>query len=134
MRPVIRVDLSSSLASNPSGGVVAVRDESLAGRANSDYNDHYDYERYISMSKRRYSWSVAEAKAHLSDVIERARNEGPQEIARRGKRTAVVVSVEEWDRKTQRKGSLVEFLAASPLRGSGVSDREKLTKNEEPAY
>lgn len=72
------------------------------------------------MSKGRRLWSVADAKAHLSDVIERARNEGPQEIARRGKRTAVVVSVEDWDRKTQRKGSLVEFLEASPLRGSGL--------------
>jgi prevent-host-death family protein len=72
------------------------------------------------MPKHRRLWSVAEAKAHLSDVIERARNEGPQEIARRGRRTAVVVSAEEWDRKTQRKGTLVEFLAASPLRGSGL--------------
>jgi prevent-host-death family protein len=70
--------------------------------------------------QQRRLWSVAEAKAHLSDVIERARNEGPQEISRHGKRAAVVVSVEEWDRKTQRKGSLVDFLGASPLRGSGL--------------
>ena len=59
------------------------------------------------MTKRQRSWSVAEAKAHLSDVIERARSEGPQEIARRGRRAAVVVSAEEWDRKVRRKGSLV---------------------------
>jgi len=70
--------------------------------------------------KREHLWSVAEAKAHFSDVIERAHSEGPQQIARRGRRAAVVVSAEEWDRKTRRKGSLVEFLEASPLRGSGL--------------
>jgi hypothetical protein len=29
-------------------------------------------------------------------------------------------AVEEWERKTKRKGNLAEFFAASPLRGSGV--------------
>lgn len=72
------------------------------------------------MTKRRRPWSVAEAKAHLSDVIEKACSEGPQEIARRGLRAAVVVSAEEWDRKVRRKGSLVDFLAASPLRDSSL--------------
>jgi prevent-host-death family protein len=84
------------------------------------------------MSKGRRPWSVAEAKAHLSDVIEHARNEGPQEITRRGKRTAVVVSVEEWDRKTQRKGSLVEFLAASPLHGSGLEVKRVRDRPRKP--
>ncbi len=72
------------------------------------------------MTKRQRSWSVAEAKAHFSDVIERARREGPQEIARRGRRAAVVVSAEEWDRKVRRKSTIVEFFAASPLRGSSL--------------
>jgi prevent-host-death family protein len=72
------------------------------------------------MTERRSSWSVAEVRAHLSEVIERARSEGPQEILRRGRRMAILVSAEEWDRKTQRKGSLVDFLGASPLRGSGL--------------
>jgi hypothetical protein len=30
----------------------------------------------------------------------------------------VVVSIDEWARKTMRKGSLAEFLLASPLRGA----------------
>lgn len=72
------------------------------------------------MTKRRSSWSVGEARAHLSEVIERARSEGPQEIFRRGRRTAILVSAEEWDRKAHRNGRLVDFLAASPLRGSGL--------------
>jgi prevent-host-death family protein len=66
------------------------------------------------------SWTVAEAKAQLSAVIDRARLEGPQTITRRGRRTAVVVSAEEWERKTKRTGNLAEFFAESPLRGADV--------------
>jgi hypothetical protein len=32
----------------------------------------------------------------------------------------VVVSAEEWSRKTTRKGTLAEFLLASPLRGTDL--------------
>jgi prevent-host-death family protein len=74
----------------------------------------------LDMAKHGHSWSVAKAKAHLSEVIERAQADGPQEITRHGRRAVVVVAAEEWDRKTRRKGSLVEFLARSPLRGSGI--------------
>jgi prevent-host-death family protein len=66
------------------------------------------------------SWTVATAKARLSEVIDRAANEGPQTITRHGRNAAVVVSAEEWERKTKRRGNLVEFFARSPLRGSGV--------------
>jgi prevent-host-death family protein len=65
-------------------------------------------------------WTVAEAKAKFSEVIEKARNSGPQTVTRNGKRAVVVVSAEEWDRKTARKGTLVEFFQNSPLRGSGL--------------
>jgi prevent-host-death family protein len=68
-------------------------------------------------------WTVARAKAKLSEVIEQARTQGPQAITRNGRRAAVVVSAEEWERRTQRVGSLAEFFAASPLRGSGLSAR-----------
>ena len=64
------------------------------------------------------TWSVAEAKARFSELIERARVEGPQKISRRGREAVVVVSSEEWERKSKRSGNLAEFLAASPLRES----------------
>jgi prevent-host-death family protein len=71
------------------------------------------------------TWSVAEAKARFSEVLDQARD-GPQTITRNGKRAAVVVSAEEWERRTSRAGTLVDFLAASPLRGSGLRvDRAK---------
>ena len=63
-------------------------------------------------------WSVAEAKAKLSEVVSRAMSDGPQLITRNGRKAVVVVSVEEWEKRTKPKGSLVEFFANSPLRGS----------------
>jgi prevent-host-death family protein len=65
------------------------------------------------------TWTLANAKARLSEVIERAQS-GPQIITRHGKPNAVIVSAEEWARKTARKGTLAEFLLASPLRGADL--------------
>ena len=66
------------------------------------------------------TWTVAEAKARLSEVLEQARSQGPQTITRHGRTAAIIVSPEEWDRKARRVGNLAEFFAASPLRGSGL--------------
>lgn len=63
-------------------------------------------------------WPVAVAKAQLSAVIDQALTEGPQTITRSGRTAVVVVSAEEWQRKTRRKGNLAEFFASSPLRGA----------------
>ncbi|CDZ51942.1 type II toxin-antitoxin system Phd/YefM family antitoxin [Neorhizobium galegae] len=74
------------------------------------------------------SWTVAGAKAKLSEVMERAQL-APQTITRNGKPSVVVVSAEEWQKKTARRGSLAEFLLASPLRGTDL-DTER--QNDEP--
>ena len=66
------------------------------------------------------SWKVAEAKAHFSELIDKALHEGAQEITRHGRRAVVVVSATEWDRRAKRKETLVEFLDKSPLKGSGL--------------
>ena len=42
-----------------------------------------------------HKWTVAEAKAKFSEVIERAQSQGPQTITRNGRKTAVVVAAEE---------------------------------------
>jgi len=65
------------------------------------------------------SWTVANAKAKLSEVIERAQSTS-QTITRNGKPSVLVVSAEEWQRKTARKGSLAQFLMESPLRGTDL--------------
>lgn len=71
-------------------------------------------------------WQLQEAKNKLSEVIERALREGPQVISRRGKETAVVVSVEEYARKGRQEPSLAEFFLRSPLRRANLRlERDK---------
>ena len=45
---------------------------------------------------------------------------GSATVTRNGRSAVVVVSVDEWERKTKRKGTLADFFAASPLRDSGI--------------
>lgn len=68
------------------------------------------------------SWTVAQAKARLSEVIDKARREGPQAITRHGKSAVVVVEAELWERimRREQRGSFADFLRASPLPGSGL--------------
>ncbi|HTG32669.1 MAG TPA: type II toxin-antitoxin system Phd/YefM family antitoxin [Thermoanaerobaculia bacterium] len=68
----------------------------------------------------RESLDPRDAKAHLSEVVESALKKGPQIITRHGRKAVVVVAAEEWERKTQRQGTLADFFAASPLRESGL--------------
>ncbi len=44
------------------------------------------------------SWSLAEAKAKFSEVVERARTDGPQHVTRNGRKAVVIVSEAEWGR------------------------------------
>ncbi|WP_095203096.1 type II toxin-antitoxin system Phd/YefM family antitoxin [Mesorhizobium carmichaelinearum] len=65
------------------------------------------------------NWTVTRAKARFSEVVNQAQSL-PQTITRNGKPIVVVVSAEEWHRKTARKGTLAEFLLDSPLRGADL--------------
>jgi prevent-host-death family protein len=69
------------------------------------------------------TWTVAEAKAKFSEVIDQAHAQGPQTITRNGRQAVVIVAAEEWYRKTRRGGNLAEFFATSPLRGSRLRAR-----------
>ncbi len=63
-------------------------------------------------------WPVKDARASFSELVDRALSDGPQIVTRNGK--PVVVSVEEWERRNRRRGDLVDFFAASPLREEGI--------------
>jgi prevent-host-death family protein len=66
------------------------------------------------------AWSLAEAKAKFSEVVERARTQGPQRVTRNGKDAVVVVSVEEWSKRRRPPETLFEFFERSPLRGTDI--------------
>jgi prevent-host-death family protein len=58
------------------------------------------------------NWSLRDAKDHLSELVTAAQDE-PQIITRRGRRAAVVLSDEEYDRLRQRREPLSSFFARS---------------------
>jgi antitoxin Phd len=62
-------------------------------------------------------WQLQEAKNRLSELVRRARDEGPQVITLHGRDAAVVVSARDYARTARRKESLAEFVRRSPLAG-----------------
>ncbi len=69
---------------------------------------------------RKHRWQLQEAKNKLSQVAEEAIAYGPQVITKRGEDAVVVISRDEYERLSRPQTSLVGFLAASPLAGSGL--------------
>ena len=64
-------------------------------------------------------WQLHDAKAHLSDLVRRARVEGPQRITVYGEDAVVVVSAAEFAQilaRSKPKRSLRAMLCNSPLR------------------
>jgi len=76
------------------------------------------------------TWQVQTAKARFSELLRRARAEGPQIVTKQGKDDVVVVTVEQYRKQTKRSrqpASLVQFFAQSPLAGVDLNlerDRE----------
>lgn len=69
-------------------------------------------------------WQLQEAKNKLSEVINLALTQGPQLITRRGEKTAVLLSFNEYEKLCKAQGRLSEFFRESPLAGTSVN-REK---------
>jgi prevent-host-death family protein len=61
-------------------------------------------------------WQLQEAKNHLSEVVRKARDEGPQVITLHGSDAVVVVAANEYQQLARRRrGTLMEFFRTSPL-------------------
>jgi len=67
---------------------------------------------------RASRWALQDAKARFSELVRKAKTEGPQHITVHGREEVVLVSVEEYRRVTgERTGAaLVALLQDSPLR------------------
>jgi prevent-host-death family protein len=66
------------------------------------------------------TWPATKAKAKLSAVLDKAESEGPQRVTRRGRKTCILLTEEEWKERTEPKETFGQFLLNSPLRGSGL--------------
>ncbi len=59
-------------------------------------------------------WQVQEAKAKFSELLETSRTAGPQVVTKRGVKTAVLVSFEEWERMKRSSRTGLQDLLLSP--------------------
>jgi len=62
-------------------------------------------------------WQLQDARNRLSELVRKAREEGPQVITLRGRDAVVVVSANEFGKLSRPRGSLVDFFRKSPLAG-----------------
>ncbi len=62
----------------------------------------------------KVAWQLQAAKQHFSELVERARNEGPQVVTKHGKDAVVVVSAEEYQRLRGDGPNLIEFIRSAP--------------------
>ncbi len=85
-------------------------------------------ETHAHAGSRRGLWALQDAKARFSEVVRKAKTEGPQRITVHGREEVVVVSVEEYRRvKGEQTGqALVQVLQDSPL--------GDITIDHEPTY
>ena len=60
------------------------------------------------------TWQLQAAKQHFSELVERARRDGPQVVTKHGKEAVVVVSVEEYHRLRGSGPNLVEYIRSAP--------------------
>lgn len=72
------------------------------------------YPKGAPMSDR---WQLQEAKNRLSEVVRKARVDGPQIITVHGTDAVVMVCAEQYRKLSRHKGTLVEFFRRSPLVG-----------------
>jgi prevent-host-death family protein len=77
------------------------------------------------------TWQLQEAKARLSEVIKKAKKEGPQSITVHGSPTAVVISSKEYERLKHPQWSFVEFMRRSPLYGLDLDLNREQTLTRE---
>jgi prevent-host-death family protein len=60
------------------------------------------------------AWQLQAAKQHFSELVERARQEGPQVVTKHGKDAVVVISTEDYQRLRGSEPRLIDFIRTAP--------------------
>ena len=93
----------------------------------------YVTSQYTATSPQRgslASWQVRDAKARFSEFLDATMRDGPQVVTRRGIETAVLVSIEEWNRlqRAARPGLKTLLLAPEGRFENLVAERGDLQR------
>ena len=71
-------------------------------------------------------WQLQEAKNKFSNLVNKARRDGPQIVTKHGEASVVVLSFEDYKQLTAPKEKLASFLRNSPLFGQDLDvERQK---------
>ena len=73
-------------------------------------------------------WQLQQAKQRFSEVVQRALDDGPQVVTRRGEEAVVIVSAADFQRLTGRVPDFKQFL----LEGPDLGELE-ISRDERPA-
>jgi prevent-host-death family protein len=73
------------------------------------------------------NWNLADAKNRLSEVLDRAKRDGPQTIKRRGD-TFVLLPADQYEQLTGKKPSFTEFLLSGPR----IDDLHTMPRSDSP--
>ena len=65
-------------------------------------------------------WQLQDAKNRFSEIVNKALRDGPQVVTRRGKKTVVIMSIEQYQSLVRPKVNIVDFFQSSPLRGEDL--------------
>jgi prevent-host-death family protein len=76
-------------------------------------------------------WQLQDAKNRFSEIVNKALRDGPQVVTRRGKKTVVIMSVEQYQSLVRPKENIVDFFQESPLRGEDLDLMRKKDSTRE---
>ena len=86
----------------------------------SDENPHV-FQKPSGATSRHGGWKLEDAKARFSEVVRRARSEGPQRVSVRGCDAVVVIAADEFDRLQPHSADRLPFVAfMETLSGEGL--------------
>ena len=71
-------------------------------------------------------WQLQEAKNKFSNLVDRARHDGPQVVTKHGRESVVIISIEDYQKLNRPASDLISFFKQSPLSGINLD----LTRNK----
>lgn len=74
-------------------------------------------------------WQLQEAKNKFSNLVDKARHDGPQVVTKHGKEAVVIIAIEDYQKLNKPKSDLISFLKKSPLSDINLD----LTRDKSPS-
>lgn len=69
------------------------------------------------------TWSITEARANISKLVDEALNHGPQRIERRESERVVIVAESDWNRLAYEYPTIADLILNAPLSPDDLPER-----------